>query len=65
MADNAMSFKAGGAPVDTGATPGAGGAENGGSSPTRAASVLDLMQLMSTPTKLSKEGEAYMATIIE
>lgn len=65
MADNAMSFKAGGAPVDTGAAPGAGGAENGGSSPTRAASVLDLMQLMSTPTKLSKEGEAYMATIIE
>ena len=63
MADSAASFKAGAAPVSGGAP--VDGGTPAGSSPTKATSVLDLMQLMSTPTKLSKEGEAYVATIVE
>jgi hypothetical protein len=67
MADASASFKNGGAPVATpgAGTPGTGAAPMTGSSPATAKSVADLLQLMSAPTKLSKEGEAYVATIVE
>lgn len=67
MADASASFKTGGAPVATpgAGTPGTGAAPMTGSSPATAKSVADLLQLMSAPTKLSKEGEAYVATIVD
>lgn len=62
--DNNVSFKGGSAPVGTdagtGATP-----PPAGSSPAAPMSVADLLQLTSAPTKLSKEGEAYLSTIVE
>lgn len=64
MADASASFKNGGAPVGS-VPPPVGSGDLGGSSPATAKSVTDILQLMSAPTKLSKEGEAYVATIVD
>lgn len=63
MADAAVSFKGGAAPI--GADASVTGENPVGSSPSKPMSVTDLLQLTSAPTKLSKEGEAYMQTIID
>lgn len=65
--DASTSFKNGGAPVGTGAAPVGSEAGNpgGGSKPAAAKSVADLLQLMSAPTKLSKDGEAYVDAIVD
>ena len=65
--DASTSFKTGGAPVGTGAAPVGSEAGNpgGGSKPAAAKSVADLLQLMSAPTKLSKDGEAYVDAIVD
>ena len=63
MADSSASFKGGAAPVAP-AAPASMGTPTG-SSPATAKSVADILQLMSAPTKLSKEGEAYVATIVD
>ena len=62
MADSSASFKTGAAPVAPETT---ASHSIGGSSPSTAKSVVDILQLMSAPTKLSKEGEAYVASIVE
>ena len=64
MADSSASFKEGAAPVAPAAAPGNPGAP-AGSSPAQAKTVTDILQLMAAPTKLSKEGEAYVATIVD
>jgi len=63
MADASASFKAGAAPVNPAAAP--AGAAPAGSSPSTAKTVADILQLMSAPTKLSKEGEEYVQTIVD
>lgn len=64
MGEGNASFRTGAAPVGTtGAAPAGTGAGNGGVSPTKAKSVSDIMSLLDSPTKLSKEGEAYIETI--
>ena len=63
MADSSAVFKGGAAPF--GAEGGAPSEPPAGSSPNKATSVADVMQLMTSPTQLSKEGEAYIATIVD
>lgn len=63
MGDSVASFKAGAAPIDGAGA--AGGSAPAGSSPARATSVADVIQLMTAPTRLSKEGEAYIGQIVD
>ena len=63
MGDSVASFKAGAAPIEGAGA--AGGEIPAGSSPARATSVADVIQLMTAPTRLSKEGEAYISQIVD